>query len=432
MSKTKRTVQYFAGICATFAFTFTGATISWSSPVIPKIKSGEANLLLTDVMLLFTTMPGLIYLGRFLSGISNGITAVVTMVYLTEIADKEIRGALGMLVQVMINLGALSMYGIGPFVSYTAINSIVLAIPVINLLLCLWLPESPYYHLKDERFADAKKVFMILKGCKDVKWAEEQLGIIRIHVRESMENKSTVMELFSNMKYRKAVYIVTGLKILQYMTGCLAIQSYLENIFAQSSSVPGAYVSIVYGILQLVAGVGATFLAGYFGRRILMGVSSAGVAFSMTIVGLYFFLQDTINISAKSLETISSMPLVGVLLFNVLYAVGLGTIPYIMQAELFPINVKTVASSSATMMACILNFVVTKCYQGVKDMFGHYIVFWSFALIAYLGIVFIYYFVPETKSKTLEEIQDFMDGKKNLEVEMLNERNDSEILEKNS
>lgn len=91
------------------------------------------------------------------------------MIYITEIADKEIRGALGMLVQVMNNLGSLIIYGIGPFVSYTALNSIVVSIPVVYATCCLWLPESPYYHLKDGRVAAARKQFKIIKGSTDDK-----------------------------------------------------------------------------------------------------------------------------------------------------------------------------------------------------------------------------------------------------------------------
>lgn len=89
------------------------------------------------------------------------------MIYLTEIADKEIRGALGMLVQVMINLGSLSMYTIGPFIPYTALNGIVLTISLLCVAMCSWVPESPYYHLTRGKIAAAKKDFMFIKGTKD-------------------------------------------------------------------------------------------------------------------------------------------------------------------------------------------------------------------------------------------------------------------------
>lgn len=151
-----------------------------------------------------------------------------------------------------------------------------------------------------------------------------------------------------------------------------------------------------------------------------MIVSCSGVALSLTAVGIYFFLQDYIKINSETLSAISSLPLIGVLGFNILYAVGIGTIPYIMQAELFPINVKTIASSAATMISCILNFTVTKSYQSIKDVFGHYIVFWIFAGIAYIGVVFVYFLVPETKGKSLEEIQEFMQGPRHLEAQALN------------
>ncbi|PZC83004.1 hypothetical protein B5X24_HaOG208871 [Helicoverpa armigera] len=405
--KPKRKVQYLAGVCAAFAFTFTGATLAWSSPAIPKFKNGEANIVITDTqtswvvslhsagallgcyigqvlnekagrrrtffgsavpgllgatIMLNTSLPELMSVARFLMGVSTGTIAVVTMIYVTEIADKEIRGALGMTVQVMNNLGGLTVYSVGPFVSYTTLNCIILIIPICYVLLCLWIPESPYYHLKDGRVEAAKKEFMRLKGTTDETVVDDQMRIMRAHVKESMENKTTLKELLTNMKYRKAVYIVTG--------------------------------------------IGATFLSRWFGRRILLLISCFGVSVAMTIVGLYFFLQDTIQVSAETSQAISWMPLVGILSFNVLYAVGVGNLPYVLQAELFPVNVKGVASSTATMLACILSFLVTKCYQQVKDACGHYMVFWSFALIGYIGVFFIYFFVPETKGKTLEEVQN--------------------------
>ncbi|CAH3997225.1 unnamed protein product [Pieris brassicae] len=456
-----RSVQYLAGLSVSFAFTFTGAVLSWPSPAIPKFKNGEANVQITDEQsswvvalcplgallgcyfgqvlnekvgrrrtILASVLPGLIALNL----VYEDAMAYVRREkhhwcgkwdYCCEIADKEIRGAIGMLVQVMMNIGSLLVYGIGPFVSYTVLNSIVLSFVILYGFACLWVPESPYYHLKDGRLALAKKEFMFIKGTKDDKWASEQLAIMRSHVVESMANKTTTKELFTNVRYRKALYVVAGLKVLQYMTGTCAIQAYLEPIFRQSSSVSGPYVSIVYGFVQLAAGITATFLTGCVGRRVLMLTSSIGVAISLTAVGIYFFLQDYYQLSAQTLSSISAIPLVGVLGFNILYSIGLGNLPYIMQAELFPINVKTVASSLATMMAAILNFFVTKSYQGIKDFFGHYTVFWSFASIAYFGIFFIYFFVPETKGKTLEEVQDNLNVEA-VEMERLNKEKQKE------
>lgn len=89
------------------------------------------------------------------------------MIYVTEISDKEIRGALGMTVQVMNNFGGLTVYSVGPFVSYSTLNYILLVIPICYVMLCLWIPESPYYHLKDGRVEAARKEFMRLKGTTD-------------------------------------------------------------------------------------------------------------------------------------------------------------------------------------------------------------------------------------------------------------------------
>ncbi|GBP40552.1 Facilitated trehalose transporter Tret1 [Eumeta japonica] len=423
-------------------------------------------------IILLASVSWLLFIARFLQGCSTGIIAVVTMIYITEIADKDIRGALGMIVQVMNNQGSLLMYCVGPFVSYRVLSSLIMAIPVVYVAACLWIPESPYYHLKDGRVESARKEFMVLKGTNDEKWADEQLEVVRAHVQQSMENKTTVKELFTNMRYRKAVYIIAGLKVLQYMTGALAIQSYLEMIFMESSSISGRSASIIYGVggatgaqAQGVNSGGrkngqtrqdyyffgsllmssrcapsaldsntyvptcqyhqkrvlAALLADRLGRRILMLISSLGVGMSLTLVGAYFFTKNFVMANESTLNAIKFLPLAGIIGFNILYAIGIGNIPYVMQAELFPINVKAAASSAATMSACVFSFTVAKCYQGVKDAFGHYTVFWSYATVAYLGIFFVYFCVPETKGKTLEEVQDNLQAERyEAETERLN------------
>lgn len=353
-----------------------------------------------------TNLPWMMCIARFLMGLATGIIAVATMIYVTEISDKEIRGALGMTIQVMNNFGSLTVYGVGPFVSYTTLNAILLSIPIGYILLCSWIPESPYYHLKDGRIAAAKKEFMKLRGIKDEKMLEDDINVIRAHVRESMENKTTMKELLTNVRYRKAIYIVIGLKLLQYMTGILVIQSYLEPIFGETGFISGPTCSIVYGFVQLGAGIFATFLTRWIGRRILMFVSCFGVSIAMTLIGLYFCLRDVVHVTPETLQTINWLPLTGIICFNIMYASGIGNLPYILQAELFPVNVKGIASSLATMLACILGFVVTKCYPQIKNSFGDHVVFGFFALVGYAGLFFIYFYVPETKSKTLEEVQD--------------------------
>lgn len=153
-----------------------------------------------------------------------------------------------------------------------------------------------------------------------------------------------------------------------------------------------------------------------------MFVSCLGVSLSMTLVGLYFYLKDVVKVQPETLASLFPVPLIGIIGFNILYANGLGNLPYVMQVELFPVNVKAVASSLATMLACVFSFVVTKFYQVVKDSFGHCSVFWSFAFVGYAGLFFVYFCVPETKDKTLEEVQDNME-KRSPEERALRERN---------
>ncbi|XP_049869119.1 proton myo-inositol cotransporter hmit-1.2-like isoform X2 [Pectinophora gossypiella] len=378
--QTKRNVQYLAGLCASLGFVFTGAVLTWGSPAIPKFKSGEANIEITDAQ--SSWVVSLLSLGS-IPGCYIGQLLIERVGRRRTICVSSVPGLVG---------AAIIL-----FTKY----------PILMII--------------------ARMLMGVSTGMTAM-WADDQLGVIRAHVRENMENKTTFTELMTNMKYRKTVFIVAGLKALQYMTGASAIQSYLEIIFRQSSTVSGPHVSIIYGFVQLAAGIGATFLAGWFGRRVLLFLSCLGVAVSLTLVGIYFYLQDSIGVSQDVLASISALPLVGILGFNILYAVGIGNLPYVLQAELFPINVKTVASSAATILACVLSFSVAKCYQGIKDNFGHYTVFWSFAFVAYVGVFFIYCFVPETKGKTLEEVHDNM-AEKPAEAEALREKAVNELTD---
>lgn len=126
---------------------------------------------------------------------------------------------------------------------------------------------------------------------------------------------------------------------------------------------------------------------------------------SLTIVGIYFYIQQVLQGGPETMSSISWMPITGLVGFNILYAIGLGNLPYVLQSEIFPTNVKSAASSIATIFGAMMAATITKMYQGLADSYGIHSVFWMFAAVSYIGVLFVFFVVPETKGKTLEEIQ---------------------------
>lgn len=148
------------------------------------------------------------------------------------------------------------------------------------------------------------------------------------------------------------------------------------------------------------------------GRRPLLIFSYIGTGVSLGAVGVYFFMQEVLDVSTSTLATVSFIPLLGIILANVISTVGFNSLIYIIPAEIFPINIKAIAITCLNLFSAALGFGLGLGYQRVKDLCGLTTVFWIFATFAFGGGVFSYIFVMETKRKDLREIQAELQGDK--------------------
>jgi magnesium-transporting ATPase (P-type) len=130
-------------------------------------------------------------------------------------------------------------------------------------------------------------------------------------------------------------------------------------------------------------------------------ISSGVMSLCLAGLGVYFYLLDTnVDVSAFGL-----IPLICVVLFIIMFSLGFGPIPWTMMGELFPAKIKGAASALACVENYVLVFVVTKTFQNLLESLGSAGTFWMFAGICIVATVFVFFVVPETKGKSLEEIQ---------------------------
>lgn len=160
-------------------------------------------------------------------------------------------------------------------------------------------------------------------------------------------------------------------------------------------------------MLQVLATYSSTLLVDKAGRRVLLVLSSAVMAVCLTVLGLCFHLQT----HGYDVSSITWLPLASVALFIVVFSMGFGPVPWIMLGELFPNNVKGIASALTAASAWILAFAVTKGFQNLLDLLGSPTTFWLFAVMCVAGTIFTVVLVPETKGKSLEDIQLELSGK---------------------
>lgn len=142
------------------------------------------------------------------------------------------------------------------------------------------------------------------------------------------------------------------------------------------------------------------------GRRPLLIYSFFGTGVCLTIVGGYFFFNE----HPSSLSSYGFIPFVGIILSIILTVLGFGSVSYMIPAELFPINVKAIAMTTLNIFSGLLNFISLKSYQPIKDLGGLSVVFWVFATASLSGAAFSYFCVPETKCKSLRQIQIELQG----------------------
>ncbi|GBP40562.1 Facilitated trehalose transporter Tret1 [Eumeta japonica] len=365
----------------------------------------------------------------------SGIMILVVPMYIAEISAKDIRGGLTFYSRAIGNLGSLIMIAGGPFVSYAHINLFLCATPLVYLTACCFIPESPYYYLKDGRIDEARRVMLLLQKtrdgddvCPQLQWnlnnsnlvklksssLNEGLSAMQAHAKEEMSRGTSIRELVTGRVYRKPLIISAGLKVTQILSGVGTVKQYL-GVITEKSGIPLkiSTVFIIFGVINFIVGLISSVLVELFGRRLLFFVSSMCLGLTFFLVGVYFFLQEVIKIDNEALHPYAVVAFAGIVLSVTISTVGVTPLSYLIPAEIFPLNVKSVALSAVNVFSAVLGSTVALAYQGINDVWGFCGVFWFFGAIAAVGATFIFVLLPETKGKTLDEIQMELHGLKN-------------------
>ncbi|XP_011313989.1 facilitated trehalose transporter Tret1 [Fopius arisanus] len=357
-------------------------------------------------MIVFARTPWELMLARLISGTGTGTCFAVLPMYLGEIAPAKIRGILLTAIMMACRFGILFSYVLCPFVSLQTSALISLILPIPYVCCFMWLPESPYHFMRRGRREDASKSLAILRGTKDI---TAELHTIETSVKAEMANSGGLGEIFLVPGNRKSMTVGVMLGLIQQLSGSQAIMMYTQTIFDQANvDLEGKYMAMILGLVQIVCTGICAVIVDRNGRRFLLLFSVIGSLVSTGIVAIYFTLQySSIDTSA-----ITWLPATGCMFYVVFYSLGLAPLPVTVMGELFPTNIKSLACVLVTFISNLTGFTVGKTYQVISDSVGTHVAFWMFTLFNAIGTTYIYLSVPETKGKTLQEIQAELHHKK--------------------
>ena len=203
---------------------------------------------------------------------------------------------------------------------------------------------------------------------------------------------------------RPALIVAVGLFIIQQFTGINTVIYYAPRIFQDAGFAAGSaaiWATVSVGVINVLATVGAIAMIDRVGRKPLLYVGLAGMAVSLSVIAASSLLSAGGSITAADLVTV-----VAVWAFVIFFAISLGPIPWLMASELFPVSVRGKAASIATVVGWVGNLIISFTFLSLLDLIGEAATFFSYAVVAVLGFVFVWFLVPETKGRTLEEIQE--------------------------
>lgn len=444
--------QYIAALAATLGALASGSMLGWSSPVvfaITQVNSTDYNFSVTEdqgawisslinlgaaficfpiglimdligrkktmlllvlpftlgwALIIWAGNVGMLMAGRFITGIAGGAFCVTAPAYTSEIAQDSIRGTLGSYFQLMITIGILFAYGVGNYTSVFVFNILCGLIPILFGAIFFFMPESPKFLAMKGMNEEARRSLVWLRGHEyDV---DSELNELRRQQEESQVNQSSFRSNITKRNVIKAIVICYFLMIFQQLSGINAVIFNTSTIFSSAgASISEAVSSIIIGVIQVAATFVSSLVVDRLGRRILLLLSALIMCICSLALGVYFYLKDIHGEGSDVIQAISWIPLLSLSLFIVAFSIGFGPIPWMMAGELCLINIKAFVSSTAGTLNWLLSFAVTSTFSALRVSMGMGQVFWIFSSIMVLAFLFIFFIVPETKGKSVDEIQ---------------------------
>uniref|UniRef100_A0A8C5PNM9 Solute carrier family 2 member 6 n=1 Tax=Leptobrachium leishanense TaxID=445787 RepID=A0A8C5PNM9_9ANUR len=392
----------FSAVLGNFTF---GYSLVYPSPVIPQLEKnvypalqiessevswfgsvfalgaclgGLSSMVLNDrlgrkLSIMFSALPmavgfmlmgcaqhiSMLLLGRILTGFASGLTSSSIPVYISEISHAGVRGMLGACPQILAVCGALVLYAFGIFLPWRWL-AVVGEVPVlIMLVLMCFMPESPRFLISKGKDDKALQALLWLRG-EGTAYNQEYMRI-----KETMRKMSSLKcSELSDPHYYKPILITLLMRFLQQLSGISAILTYLEPIFQRTSvTLNSSLAATIVGIVRLASVLVSASIMDKAGRKILLFTSG--------------------------------------------YAFGWGPITWLLMSEILPLKARGLASGLCVLVSWLTGFLLTEVFFPAADALGLETPFFFFTVICCCGLIFTYCCVPETKGRTLEQIESF-------------------------
>lgn len=342
----------------------------------------------------------LLIIARFVLGLAVGAASLTVPLYIAEMAPANVRGALVSLNQLMITVGILVAYLVNLAFAASGNWRWMLGLAIVPAMVLgigiVFLPETPRWLISQHLVDRARSVLRRTRNEARVEDEIAEISAIEERERQEAQGWGELLQPW----VRPMFVVGVGLAIIQQITGINTVIYFAPSIleatgFGASASILG---TVGVGVVNVGMTIVAIMLIDRVGRRPLLLVGLIGMILSLGMLGL-------VNLLPSLSGVVGYAALACVTMYVASFAVSLGPIVWLMISEIYPLKVRGSAMSVATIALWLTNVVVAVTFLSMLQLLGNTFTFWMYALIGIAAWIFIYFLVPETKERSLEEIE---------------------------
>ncbi|CAH1275609.1 unnamed protein product [Diabrotica balteata] len=353
----------------------------------------------------------MVLLGRFITGLFTGILTTATAVYIGETCEPSYRGVLLAGISFCVALGLFTSHLLGTFLSWQNTALVCSLLPLISQIIIYFSPESATWLAGKARAEEAEQAFYWYRGASDK--AKNELNILlQCRNHQPKESSKTFKDKINGIlvpEFLKPLGIIAIYIITKQWSGVNAITFYSIHIMQETigKGVDEYLSTLIIDLLRLFMSVVACVLLKKIKRRPLAIISGVGTFLPLLILSFYIYIAKIYPPFCSSY-----IPLSCLICFIIFASIGLVPLPSSMLGEVFPVRHRSKGSGISSFIAFSMFFSVVKCVPSMFESYGPSGTFLIFGLVALLSTLFVIVFLPETKDRSLHEIEESFKNKK--------------------